>query len=51
MGVFRVVRKARIAVYARRPTQADASHAAFINCRFTGANLGIDEMLAASRAG
>jgi len=25
------------------PAQADASHCAFINCRFTGANLGIDD--------
>lgn len=25
------------------PTQADASHCSFLNCRFTGANLGIDD--------
>ena len=33
----------KLSVVGDPPTQADASHCAFINCRFTGANLGIDD--------
>lgn len=33
----------KLSVVGDPPTQADASHCAFLNCRFTGANLGIDD--------
>ncbi len=33
----------KLSVVGDPPAQADASHCAFINCRFTGANLGIED--------